>query len=227
MRLSIRLRVALSAIAMALAFLALSTSTVAQTVPPVAADAGWAGFFALVRDSFSAAIVVIIAGLGTWVSTKIKGWAGDNETAKKVQTAATSTLDALNWQALLKSAADDAFASATAKTGITPENITKLSEKSVFLNVALSFANRYNPEILAFLDGNNDGVLDILEAQLAKIAPRAPVTPAPAMPPPVPPMASQGFLQTPSAPIMPHRRSTPAEMAAKLAPKRTKSTVMQ
>jgi hypothetical protein len=127
-----------------------------------------------------------------------------------------------------------------------------LGDKSAFLGVALNFANRYNPEILAYLDGNHDGVLDLLEAQLAKIAPHAPVTPTviptPAAPPPMqgfvgspiggltggptPPSGigratdPQGFLQTPSTP-MPHRRQTPAEMAAKLAPKRTKSTVMQ
>jgi hypothetical protein len=219
MRLSIRFRIALSAIAMALAFLALSTSTVAQTVPPVAADAGWAGFFALVRDSLSAALVAIATGAAVWVSTKVQAWTGLHVDAK-------STMEALNWEGVIKSAADNAFAFATSRTGITPENIKSLGDKSAFLNVALNFANRYNPEILAFLDGNHDGVLDLLEAQLAKIAPNAPVTPTQAPPAPVPPMAPQGFLQTPSTP-MPHRRQTPAEMAAKLAPKRTKSTVMQ
>lgn len=219
MRLSIR--IGLSLAAMGLAFLAISTSSVAQTVPPVAADAGWAGIFALVRDSLSAALVAIATGAAVWVSTKIQGWTGINFDAK-------STMEALNWDGLIKSAADNAFAFATSRTGITPEGIKTLADKSMFLSTALSFANRFNPEILAYLDGNNDGVLDILEAQLAKIAPRAPVTPTPAMPPPVPPIASQGFLATPSAPIMPHRRATPAEMAAKFASvKRTKATVTQ
>jgi hypothetical protein len=136
-------------------------------------------------------------------------------------------MEALNWEGVIKSAADNAFAFATSRTGITPEGIKSLADKSAFLSVALQFANRYNPEILTFLDGDHNGVLDLLEAQLAKIAPQAPVTPTPAQTPPMPPMAPQGFLATPSAPIMPHRRQTPAEMAAKLAPKRTKSTVMQ
>lgn len=219
MRLSIRFRVALSAIAMALAFVALSSATVAQTVPPVEADAGWAGIFALVRDSLSAALVAIATGGAVWVSTKIQGWTGINFDAK-------STMEALNWDGLIKSASENAFAFATSRTGITPENIKSLSDKSAFLNVALSFANRYNPEILAYLDNNHDGVLDILEAQLAKIAPRAPVTPTVITPPPAPPVASQGFLQTPSAPIA-HRKPTPAEMAAKFSAKRAKGSVMQ
>lgn len=177
----------------AFAFLFATIALAQDAVAPAATDDG--SIVGLIRDSFTAALIAIVTGAVAWLSRRADSWLGGRIDLN-------ATLDAVNWQSYVKDAADDAFAYAQNRI-MPPEKITTLADKSKFLAAAYAFIAAHNDDIVKFADKNGNGVIDILEALLAK---RVPLPSAPDEPP----MQQMGLMgAVPSKPARPRHIPTP------------------
>lgn len=177
----------------------------AQEAAPVPAAGGYEAMIGLVRESFTAALMAGATLLLGWFATTIKKW-----TAGRIDL--DSTLEALEWERYVDDASRKSFSYAQIKLGLTPEKLKTEEEKGGFLAWALHYMRSHHEDIVAFADKNGNGVVDILEAQLAKIAPDH-VFPA---------GTAQGFMASPKRRAAPAPKSddsggmmTPAAMAAR------------
>lgn len=195
---------ALIAVLAAGIFLAWASVAFAQDAPVVAAPSDQGSILPMLRDSLTAALLAVLTGALAWLSRRADSWFG-----AKIDL--NSTLDSLHWQQYVKDAADDAFAYAQNRI-MPPEKISNLEEKASFLGAAYRFIKAHNNDIVAYADKNGNGVIDLLEALLAK---RVSLPSAPEEPP-----MQQGFMASPPVrtklrpmppvpPVPPSRRKQP------------------
>lgn len=193
----------------------------AQDAAPAVAPTGWEASIALVRDSFIAALIAVVSGAIAWLSRKADAWLGGRIDLN-------ATMDALQWEQYLREAASNAFAHAQARLGLSPDKIATIEEKTNFLAAAFRFIAKHNDDIVKFADKDGNGVIDILETQLAKIAPNLPRGAEPAAAP------AMGFMDAepvrraprPAREMAERLRPTPPAEPVKPAPKRAGSKFM-
>lgn len=139
-----------------------------------------------------------------------------------------TTTDSVQWRENIRQAAYDALVHATVKLKIDPATIKTWEEKNAFLTLAGQFISRFDPDIKALIDKDGDGIPDVLEIALAKIAPQTAMI---ARPDPL--AAPQGFMSATEparrgvAPVKPRASDAAVEALASKFTRRPKGTVTQ
>lgn len=134
------------------------SSAPTSLAPPAAT---WEASIALIRDSMIATILAVIAGVISWLSSLAPAWA-----RALIDKATTS--EAVNWEDYVSTALGKAFDVAAAKVGATPENLASAEQKADFMGWAVGTLRKYNKDIVSFLDKDGNGVVDLVELELAK-----------------------------------------------------------
>lgn len=187
---------------------------------PAPVDDSWAASIALIKDSLIATILAVIAGVMTWASSHAPAWL-------KAIIDKLTTSEAIEWDDHVRLALGNAFDIAAAKVGVTAENLATLEQKADFMSWAVGALRKYNKEIVAFVDKDQNGVIDLVEVELAKRGANPKlfeVAPDPF--PPAPP-AQMGFAEiTPSPRRGVTKTKGAADLAATFAP-RKRGTVVQ
>lgn len=82
-----------------------------------------------------------------------------------------TTTEAAKWEAYTQTALDKARGYAEnqllARFGLTPDKIKDAEQKSAFLGFAMSYLSRFNGDIIAYVDKDRNGVIDLLETHLS------------------------------------------------------------
>lgn len=223
---SLMIRVLAMTFAAVLILLLVSVAAVAQDAiavtptGPAPVDDSWAASIALIKDSLIATILAVIAGVMTWASSHAPAWL-------KAIIDKLTTSEAIEWDDHVRLALGNAFDIAAAKVGVTAENLATLEQKADFMSWAVGALRKYNKEIVAFVDKDQNGVIDLVEVELAKRGANPKlfeVAPDPF--PPAPP-AQMGFAEiTPSPRRGVTKTKGAADLAATFAP-RKRGTVVQ
>lgn len=223
---SLMIRVLAMTFAAVLILLLVSVAAVAQDAiavtptGPAPVDDSWAASIALIKDSLIATILAVIAGVMTWASSHAPTWL-------KAIIDKLTTSEAIEWDDHVRLALGNAFDIAAAKVGVTAENLATLEQKADFMSWAVGALKKYNKEIVAFVDKDQNGVIDLVEVELAKRGANPKlfeVAPDPF--PPAPP-AQMGFAEiTPSPRRGVTKTKGAADLAATFAP-RKRGTVVQ
>ena len=223
---SLMIRVLAMTFAAVLILLLVSVAAVAQDAiavtptGPAPVDDSWAASIALIKDSLIATILAVIAGVMTWASSHAPAWL-------KAIIDKLTTSEAIEWDDHVRLALGNAFDIAAAKVGVTAENLATLEQKADFMSWAVGALRKYNKEIVAFVDKDQNGVIDLVEVELAKRGANPKlfeVAPDPF--PPAPP-AQMGFAEiTPSPRRVVTKTKGAADLAATFAP-RKRGTVVQ
>ena len=186
---------------------------------PAPVDDSWAASVALIRDSLIASILAVIAGVISWASTYLPAWL-------KAIIDKITTSEAVEWDDYVRIAIGNAFDVAAAKVGVTAENLESMEQKADFLGTAVGTLKRYNKDIVAYLDKDANGVIDLVELELMKRGASPKLFEVAPDPFPVPPVTRVAASFMDVAP----RRSVKAKTAADLAPTfapRKRGTVVQ
>ena len=189
---------------------------------PAPVDDSWAASIALIRDSLIATILAVIAGVLSWASSKAPAW------LKAVIDKAT-TSEALNWEEYVSAALTKAFDVAAAKVGVDADSLETMEQKADFLGTAVGTLRKYNKDIVAYLDKDANGVIDLVELELLKRGAPAKLFPAAdPVPFPVPPapQAAMGFMEAPQPRRGVAKAKATADIATTFAP-RKRGTVVQ
>ncbi|HAH10831.1 MAG TPA: hypothetical protein DCL48_12105 [Alphaproteobacteria bacterium] len=191
--------------------------TVDQIAAPVA-DEGYTGIAGLANTALTglaSGLALLIAAVVTRLWNMFPVWA-------QAAIDKMTTTDSKEWRENVREAAYDALMHATVKLKIDPKSIQSWEEKSAFLTLAGQFITRFDPDIKALVDKDGDGIPDILEIALAKIAPNTAMIGKPEL--------AQGFM----AAVDPQPRAAKRDadkaiqaFAAKYAPKRAKAGTVQ
>ena len=185
------------------------------TVPAVEDYTGLAGL----ANSLLAGIATALAGLIVAVVARL--WNMIPVGAQAIIDKLTTT-DSKEWRENIREASYDAIVHATAKLKIDPASIKSWEEKNAMLALAGQFINRFDPDIKALIDKDGNGIPDVLEIALAKIAPHTAMIAAPA--------SAQGFM---SPPVIERRQVKPrvsdatVEALAQKFARQSKSAVKQ
>lgn len=174
------------------------------------ADTGLAGLAGGLALTILTAIIRIWNLLPVWVTSNID---------------LKQTMDSLHWRENIQKAAYDGLIHATIKLKIDPASIKSWEEKNAFLSMAGQFLNRFDPDIKALYDKDGNGIPDVLEIALAKIAPQTAM-----IAPPDPMAAPQGFMAAPEASrrgVKPRSTTVDVEALAAKFSRRPKGTVTQ
>lgn len=211
--------------------LVLAAGAMAQDVVAVAptgpapSGGSWQASITLARDTAVAMILAVIAGVVSWGSQHAPAWV-------KATLDRLTTSEAIEWDDYVRTALNGAFDVAIAKVG-PPEALTSLKDKNEFTSWAIGTLNRFNRDIVDYLDKDGNGVIDLIDAELAKrgIAPKL-------LQPPIDPFvedlakadaeAEASKLQAPmglagnsqSSRRVQRATKTPAEMASMFPPRR-------
>lgn len=137
---------------------------VTPTSPLPEPESTWAGMIVIMRESFTAALLAVATTALAWFATKIQAWTGGRIDLNE-------TIEAVEWERYVDSAAAKAFAYAQSKAGITPEKLDSLREKDNFLAWALRYIGDHHDDIVSYLDKNGNNVIDVLETRLVGLAP--------------------------------------------------------
>lgn len=188
---------------------------------PAPVDDSWAASIALIRDSLIATILAVIAGVLSWASSKAPAW------LKAVIDKAT-TSEALNWEEYVSAALTKAFDVAAAKVGVDADSLETMEQKADFLGTAVGTLRKYNKDIVAYLDKDANGVIDLVELELLKRGAPAKLFEVAPVPFPVPPapQAAMGFMEAAQPRRAVAKAKAPADIAATFAP-RKRGTVVQ
>lgn len=189
---------------------------------PAPVDDSWAASIALIRDSLIATILAVIAGVLSWASSKAPAW------LKAIIDKAT-TSEALNWEEYVSAALTKAFDVAAAKVGVDADSLETMEQKADFLGTAVGTLRKYNKDIVAYLDKDANGVIDLVELELLKRGAPAKLFPAAdPVPFPVPPapQAAMGFMEAPQPRRGVAKAKATADIATTFAP-RKRGTVVQ
>ncbi len=191
--------------------------TVDQIAAPVAEEGytGIAGLANTALTGLASALALLVTAVVTRLWNHIPIWA-------QAAIDRLTTTDSKEWRENVREAAYDALMHATVKLKIDPKSIHSWEEKNAFLALAGQFITRFDPDIKALVDKDGDGIPDILEIALAKIAPNTAMIGKPEM--------AQGFMAAPEPRGVkardPHKEIQ--SFAAKYAPARKpKGTVTQ
>ena len=158
--------------------------TVDQIAAPVAEEGytGIAGFANTALTGLASALALIVTAVITRLWNHIPMWA-------QAAIDRLTTTDSKEWRENVREAAYDALMHATVKLKIDPKSIQSWEEKNAFLSLAGQFITRFDPDIKALVDKDGDGIPDILEIALAKIAPNTAMIGKPEL--------AQGFMAAP------------------------------
>lgn len=159
---------------------------------PAPVDDSWAASIALIRDSLIATILAVIAGVISWASAHAPAWL-------RAIIDKLTTSEAIEWDDHVRIALTNAFDIAAAKVGVTPENLESLEQKADFMGWAVGALRKYNKEIVSFADKDQNGIVDLVEIELAKRGANPKLfqvepEPFPLDMPPQAPQAAMGFV---------------------------------
>lgn len=151
----------------------------AQDAAPAAPPVGIEGILAIIGNSAATGLATLLTLIVGYFSPSLPAWL-------RSIIERNTTEEANKWEAYVTTAANSAFAYAQAKY-LSPEKIETYEQRADFLGYAINFINAHHDDIVAFADKNGNGVIDILESRLAKMAPNMPAPPvtSPADPEPV------------------------------------------
>lgn len=152
------------------------------TVPAVEDYTGIAGLANSLLTGVAAALAALVVAVVSRIWNMIPTWITANIDLKQ-------TTDSLNWRENIRQAAYDGIVHATARLKIDPASIKSWEEKNAMLALAGQFINRFDPDIKALIDKDGNGIPDVLEIALAKIAPHTAMIAAP--------VEAQGFVTRP------------------------------
>lgn len=188
---------------------------------PAPVDDSWAASIALIRDSLITTILAVIAGVISWGSSYAPAWL-------KAIIDKITTSEAIEWDDHVRIALTNAFDVAAAKVGVTAENLATMEQKADFLSWVVSTLKRYNKEIVSFADKDQNGIIDLVEVELAKRGANPKLFEVAPVPFPVPPapQAAMGFMEAPQPRRGVAKAKAPADIAATFAP-RKRGTVVQ
>lgn len=199
--------------------------TVDQIAAPVAVPEGYTGLAGL-ADSLLTGFAASVAGVIALVLARL--WnlipEGVRAVIKHIQanTSLKDTTDTAAWHKMLMEVSDNGVVLAAAKLGLDPKSIQSWEEKNAFLKLAGAFAEKFDSDIKQLIDKDGDGVPDVVQVALAKIAPHTITIPKP---------AALGFMSEPAEPqprgVKPSVMLDPKTLAAKYAPRKAKAGTVQ
>jgi hypothetical protein len=113
----------------------------------------------LLKDTLTAVLLSVLTAGVAWVSAKVSAW-----TSGRIDLDAV-TRD-LEMDRYARIAADKAFSFAYNRLGVTAEQLTNLDTKNRVLDYAVAFLNNQYPEVIKWIDTDQDGVIDWVESRL-------------------------------------------------------------
>lgn len=198
--------------------------TVDQIAAPVAEE-GYTGLAGLAESALAGAAALLTTVIGGLLVTL---WRQIPEGIRAViehvraNTSLKDTTDTAAWHKSLQDLSHDGILAAAAALGMDPKSIQSYEEKNAFLRLAGSFVGKFDSDIKALIDKDGDGIPDVVQVALAKIAPHTITIPKP---------ATQAFMSEPAVEprgAKPRVMLDPKAFAAKYAPARKpKGTVTQ
>lgn len=198
-------RALLLAVYIVLLILATVGVVFAQDAVAAPADGGLEGIITLVRDGLIAGVVALVGLALSWVQAKLPAWL-----SARINLAETA--ESLDWRKNLQEAITNGITHARIAHQLEPGDIKTWADKSKFIGTVMSFIGRYEQDIVSFFDKDQNGIPDLVEIELAKLAPDTMKVRPPGSPQ-TPPM-EMGFMAE-----APRRvTKTPREMAETLKP---------
>lgn len=188
--------------------------TVDQIAAPVEDYTGLAGLANSALAGIASALALLIGAIVTRLWNLIPVWA--QAVIDKL-----TTSDSVQWRENIREAALDGLMHATVKLKIDPKSIQSWEEKNAMLALAGQFIERFDPDIKALIDKDGNGIPDVLEIALAKIAPQTALI--------TPPPPTQGFMERPIEPRRVKARASDAavELLASKFARQAKGAVKQ
>jgi hypothetical protein len=159
---------------------------------PEVGGADFSPFFKLLTDTLSAALIAVLTAGAAWVSVQLGKLTGGRIKLDDV-------LKDLRMEEYAGNAVDKALSYALNRVGVDQAQLQNVQVKSQVLQYAAQFLASQYPEVVKWIDTNDNGVIDWVETRL---------------PPPVPALAFAGpeamAFTKPKAPRAPKQvRTTP------------------
>lgn len=142
----------------------------------------------------------------------------------RANTSLKDTTDTAAWHKSLQDLSHDGVIYAATKLGMDPKSIESWEEKNAFLKMAGAFVGKFDSDIKLLIDKDGDGVPDVVQVALARIAPQTVAIAPPAQ------AAPQTLMSAPEPRRVKQRVADEAleRFATKFAPvKRPRGTVTQ
>lgn len=118
----------------------------------------------LLRETLTAVLLSVITAGVAWLSAKVSAW-----TSGRIDLdAVTRDLEMSRYAQI---ATDKAFSFAYTRLGVTAEQLSDVNIKNEVLDYAVSFLNNQYPEVIKWIDADEDGVIDWVESRLWPVEP--------------------------------------------------------
>lgn len=118
----------------------------------------------LLRETLTAVLLSVITAGVAWLSAKVSAW-----TSGRIDLDAV-TRD-LEMHRYAQIATDKAFSFAYTRLGVTAEQLTNVDTKNQVLDYAVAFLTNQYPEVIKWIDSDQDGVIDWVESRLFPVEP--------------------------------------------------------
>lgn len=142
----------------------------AVAAEPEAPGSDFTAIATTVKDTLTAVLIALVTAATGWLSVQLSKWTGGKIKLE-------DTLRDLHMEDYARRASDKAFAYALKRTGYTWDDLANVQIKSQVLRYATDFLLSQYPEVLKWIDKDNDGVIDFLETLLPSIGRAAGPTP--------------------------------------------------
>jgi hypothetical protein len=183
----------------------------APAVEPASGGSDFSGIFKTITDSLSGALIALVTGAVGWLTAKLAQWTG-----AKIQL--EDTLRDLHMEDYAKKAVEKAVAYGLNKTGVTMDDLQHVQIKNQVLQFAVNFLLSQYPEVIKWLDKDNNGIIDWVQTLLPTIVPATGPVPAKLVAkldaaqasmfaPQTPKTAPQGLMGQATAAVAKRRRS--------------------
>lgn len=133
---------------------------------PAAAAAGAdvTPFVTLIRDTLVAVLLAVLTAAAGWLTAQVSKWTAGRVRLEDLQRD-------LQMETYARSAVNKAFAYGLARVGVSWENLADVQARGQVLQYAVGFMRSQYPEIVRWIDKDQNGVIDWIETYLPQAKP--------------------------------------------------------
>lgn len=133
---------------------------------PAADGADVTPYLTILRDTLIAALLAIVTAAAGWLSAQISRWTHG-------RIALDGVARDLQMEDYARLAVDKALSYALQRTGTSVDELRNVQVKSQVLQYAMRFLTSQYPEVVRWIDADDNGVIDWVETHLPATAPAA------------------------------------------------------
>jgi len=123
-------------------------------------------YLTILRDTLIAALLAIVTAAAGWLSAQISRWTHG-------RIALDGVARDLQMEDYARLAVDKALSYALQRTGTSVDELRNVQVKSQVLQYAMRFLTSQYPEVIRWIDADDNGVIDWVETHLPATAPAA------------------------------------------------------